>query len=264
MKKKNVMALFLSLSLISGLIPGSAIMAEEENFLSNLQSMYDEIEVQYRPDVRWWLAEGLNTDDTLKRNIQQMYDFGFGAAEFLAMPENGADSSIYGWGSEEWSSDTRLIIEEAAKLGMGFSLTSGTHWSNANLSDTYIWDGKAMGPDNKASAKELNYSTICLAPGETFDGELPMGVIPERAAGAEEFVFQGVVAAKVITSREGAGADYAEGEGTGVLDIHTIALTDQVTEKDGSYSLTWTAPDDGDYVLLTYFMKLQTDEPISK
>ena len=102
-------------------------LIENDAFAHRLHEMYDQIEMRYRPDVRWWLAEGLNTDETLKKNIGELCYFGFGAAEFLAMPEPGADSAIYGWGSDEWTADTRLIIEEATRRGMGFSITSGTH-----------------------------------------------------------------------------------------------------------------------------------------
>ncbi len=44
-----------------------------------------------------------------------------------------ADPKLYGWGSEEWVHDSRLLIGEAAKRGLGISMTSGTNWSNANL-----------------------------------------------------------------------------------------------------------------------------------
>lgn len=40
---------------------------------------------------------------------------GFGAVEFLAMEEPGADSRMYGWGSEEWVHDSHVIFEEATK-----------------------------------------------------------------------------------------------------------------------------------------------------
>ena len=66
----------------------------KKNRKTELQNTFAKIETPFRPDVRWWLAEGLNTDPTLKKNIQDIADLGFGAAEFLAMPEPGADSSI--------------------------------------------------------------------------------------------------------------------------------------------------------------------------
>ena len=231
----------------------------------NLEQMFGEIERPYRPDVRWWLAEGLHTDPTLRRNVKEIYDSGFGAAEFLAMPEPGADSSIYGWGSEEWTSDSRLIIQEATERGLGFSLTSGSHWATANLPDTYVWQGRPYNPDHKAASKELDYATILLQPGECFEGKIPYPVHIEAVAGDihgsaatyTEHVFQGVVAAKLIKAREGAGQDYAyrEGSGTGALDASTLVdLTDQVRQEDGAYVLRYQAPEDGQYALFCYFM----------
>lgn len=259
------LALGLSAALFAGGMAPAFAQEAPDAFAQKLEGMYDEIEIEYRPDVRWWLAEGLNTDETLKKNIQELYDSGFGAAEFLAMPEPGADSSIYGWGSEEWTNDTRLIIQEATEKGMGFSLTSGTHWANANLPDTYIYDGEPYNPDNKAASKELNYSTVYLAPGEQFSQALPHPVAIHSdeddawgtSASFTKQEFQGVVAAKLVEPRARAGQafGYAEGEGTGVLDLHSVIdLTGQVREENGEYSLDWTAPEDGEYALLTYWM----------
>ena len=73
-----------------------------------------EPEKEYRPDVRWWLAEGMHTDQTLKREMEMLDEMGMGAIEFLAMEEPGADSRQYGWGSEEWVHDTHTLVAEAA------------------------------------------------------------------------------------------------------------------------------------------------------
>lgn len=240
------------------------------SFEKKLHKLYDTIETKYHPDLRWWLAEGLNTDETLRKNVQQIKDSGFGAAEFLAMPEPSADSTIYGWGSEEWTSDTRLIVEEATRHGLGFSLTSGANWSNANLPDTYVWKGVPYNPDNKAASKELDYATIRLQAGESFQGVLPLPVKltgsadkkafesrHDTSAAYKEQLFQAVVAAKLITPRENSGQDfgYAQGKGTGIIDVETLTdLTDKVKELNGEYTLDWTAPDDSEYLLLIYWM----------
>lgn len=240
------------------------------SFEQKLHDLYDTIETKYHPDLRWWLAEGFHTDETLRKNVQQIKDSGFGAAEFLAMPEPSADSSIYGWGSEEWTSDTRLIVEEATRHGLGFSLTSGANWSNANLPDTYVWKGVPYNSDNKAASKELDYATLRLKAGESFQGALPLPVKIISSADKKNFnarhgssaafkkqLFQAVIAAKLITPRKNSGQDfgYAQGEGTGIIDVETLTdLTDKVKELNGEYILDWTAPDDGEYLLLTYWM----------
>ncbi len=192
------------------------------------QKYYDVPEKKYRPDVRWWLAEGLHTDKTLRNEMQMLDDMGMGAIEFLAMNDPGADSKVYGWGSEEWVHDSHVLIEEAAKRQMGFSMTSGTNWSNANLIN--------ITPDDKAAAKELSFVEENLKAGETRTGELPRCKIVTENVNVQDLI--AVVAAKVV----------GEKDGKPILDKDTIVLTDQV-END---CLTWTAPADGDYKLLTF------------
>lgn len=267
--KKRLITFVLALSMVLSAMPFATAAepaAASDPFAEKLTNLYasENLEMEYRPSVRWWLAEGLNTDETLKKNIQEIYDSGFGAAEFLAMPEDGADSKLYGWGSEEWNTDSQLIIKEAAKLGLGFSLTSGTHWSNANLPDTYTWEGEAFNPDNKAASKELDYATINLSAGEQFNGKLPEPAHTKSGGcgGATTLNYSknelvSVAAGKVVTARQGSGGDtYAEGNGVGVLDLSTMMdLTDKVvTTDDGTISLNWTAPDDGDYAIFAYWL----------
>ncbi len=247
----------------SGTLHDVSDSSQENAFIRRIQKWFDEVETCYRPEVRWWLAEGFHTDKTLRKNIREIAQSGFGAAEFLAMPEPGVDSAVYGWGSEEWASDTRLIIEEATRLGLGFSLTSGANWANANLPDTYVWEGQRFGPDSKAAAKELDVATIMLHAGEAYSGVLPLPakVSPKKsdvhgtAVGYQEQLFQAVVAARVLRPREGCGPGYAQGAGTGILDISSLTdLTGCVVQEEDCYILSWTAPKDDEYALFVYWM----------
>ena len=126
---------------------------------------FEKPDKQYRPDVRWWLAEGFHTDQTLKNDIRLLDEAGFGAVEFLAMEEPGADSKLYGWGSEEWVHDSEIVFNETTKRKMGVSATCGTNWSNANLI--------TIDPDHKAAAKELDFTEETLKAGETRTGAIP-------------------------------------------------------------------------------------------
>ncbi len=197
-------------------------------------------DIIYRPEVRWWLAEGFHTDETLKNDITMLNDAGFGAVEFLAMGEEGADSTVYGWGSEEWVHDSNLVIEEATKHRMGVSVTSGTNWSNANLT--------TIVPDDKAAAKELDFTVETVKAGETRTGRLKKCDIVMPDVNVQELV--AVVAGKVTG---------AEGE-SAVLDKSSlIVLTGFVQEE----SLTFHAPEDGDYEMFTFWLHGtgQTAEP---
>ena len=101
-----------------------------------------------RPEVRWWLAEGLHTDETLRTEIEAAHRMGFGGMEFLAMDEGQVDHARYGWGSEEWVHDSAVVVAETTARGMAVSFTSGTNWSNANL--------PTITPESDAAAKELD------------------------------------------------------------------------------------------------------------
>nr|WP_300050499.1 glycosyl hydrolase [uncultured Nocardioides sp.] len=257
--------LALSAGLAATVAPGLAAPSPQAaqaatapaSFEERMEALFDDIETEYRPGVRWWLAEGLNTDETLKANVKEIADSGFGEAEFLAMPEPGAPDDIYGWGSQEWTHDSRLVMEEAVKRDLGFSLTSGTHWATANLPDTWSWQGARFDLDNKASSQELNYSTVLLNAGERHNAALPRPVLPTQAAAARVMTYQGVVAAKITTARTNSGQanGYREGTGTGNLDFSTLVdLSDRVVQNGTDYTLDWTAPADGQYALFTYWM----------
>jgi hypothetical protein len=199
--------------------------------------------IEYWPEVRWWLAEGFHTDQTLKKDIQMLYDAGFGAAEFLAMDEPGADSSRYGWGSEEWVHDSQLIIKETTEKKMGASMTSGTNWSNANLI--------TINPDHKAASKELDFTAEVVSPGVTREGLLSKAVPTESKhefMHAAKWNIQELVAVVAVKrlSEEG-GAVYLDKEAV-------LILTDKVEGTSDERTLTWTAPEDGEYELLTFWL----------
>ena len=178
----------------------------------------EEPEKKYRPEIRWWLAEGMHTDGTLRREMEMLDEMGMGAVEFLAMEEPGADPKLYGWGSEEWVHDSRLLIGEAAKRGLGISMTSGTNWSNANLT--------SITPDDRAASKELDCVIIPLEAGERFCGALPKCEIQTEHVEAQELV--AVVAARRMWEKDGCVC----------LDPETTVLTDLVATTRRWYAAT--------------------------
>lgn len=197
-------------------------------------------EIQYRPDVRWWLAEGFHTDETLVKEVKELYEAGFGAVEFLAMEEPGADSKLYGWGSEEWVHDSNTIVAETTKHGMGVSMTSGTNWSNANLI--------TITPDDRAASKELDYAVETVKAGQTRTGKIRESRL--FMAGVTRQELEAVVAIRIS----------GEEDGKVYLDAASAVV---LTEKVSDYALTWTAPEDGDYLLFFFWIHGtgQTAEP---
>lgn len=188
-------------------------------------------EKKFMPDVRWWLAEGLHTDKTLKKDLDLLNNFGFGAVEFLAMEEPGADSKIYGWGSEEWVHDSGLMFEETTKRGMGVSATCGTNWSNCNLT--------TITPDDRAAAKELDFVTEKLKAGENRQGKIKECKLFMPGVTKQEFV--AAVSVK----------DLGVLDGVHYLDAQSaVILNDKIENKE----LTYTAPQDGNYILFYFWI----------
>ena len=199
--------------------------------------------IEYRPELRWWLAEGLHTDETLRYEIDTAHRLGFGGMEFLAMDEGAIDHARYGWGAEEWVHDSQIVVEETTKRKMSVSFTSGTNWSNANL--------PTIDADHPAAAKELDLVSEDLPAGASRTGALPridleaepaaQNHLPGQRSEIHQQVLVAVIAARVV-----------EETATGaILDLDSVIdLTREVTDE----TLHWTAPNRGRWRLFTYWM----------
>ncbi|MFE5408176.1 glycosyl hydrolase [Microbacterium sp. NPDC056569] len=206
--------------------------------------------IEFRPELRWWLAEGLHSDATLRREIDDAHRLGFGGMEFLAMDEGAIDHARYGWGSEEWVHDSQVVVEETTRRGMSVSFTSGTNWSNANL--------PTITPDDRAAAQELDVASEALAPGARRSGPLPRIDLAAPAAARHLPGGRGTIRDQHLVAVVAARVVDAE---AGVLDASS--LTELTASVQGD-ALEWTAPDgDGDWRLFFYWLHGtgQTAEP---
>ena len=195
--------------------------------------------IEFRPELRWWLAEGLHTDATLRREIEDAHRLGFGGMEFLAMDEGAIDHERYGWGSEEWVHDSQVVVEETTRRGMSVSFTSGTNWSNANL--------PTIDPDQPAAAQELDVVHETLAPGQARSGPLPRidldapiaeTTLPGHRGIVRDQHLAAVVAARVV--------------GDGLLDASSLV---DLTGLVDTHGLDWTAPaGEGEWRVFVYWV----------
>jgi alpha-L-rhamnosidase len=221
----------------------AAVQGRTPLTIDDLAQLFRNPSIEYRPELRWWLAEGLHTDETLRREIDAAHRLGFGGMEFLAMDEGNIDHSRYGWGSEEWVHDSQIVVEETTKRNMSVSFTSGTNWSNANL--------PTIDADHPAAAKELDVVSEDLAGGATRSGALPRidltaeapdHLLPGSRGEVRDQAFVSVVAARVVDT---AGP-------VPVLDLDSaVDLTPAVRDE----ALEWTAPGDGDWRLFVFWMR---------
>ncbi|HLI02047.1 MAG TPA: glycosyl hydrolase, partial [Acidimicrobiales bacterium] len=224
------------------------------DFKLRTHAAYREVEMEYWPQVRWWLPEGLATDRTLDSNLEQIHDAGFGGIEIIAIPEDGVDHTVYGWGSDEWNEDSRRVIRGAVRRGLAFSLTSGAHWGTANIPDTHAYGGQPYDLDSPAAAQELDYASIVIRGGETFAGPVPPLTLPQKAKGARVVTLLGVLAVHLESERRSIeAADGTFTQTQGVLDLKTVVdLTPRVAEGGGT--VEFTAPGGVDVELFAFYI----------
>lgn len=127
---KKILSAVLSAAL---LLPAASVLAEDDAFAAEIERRYTAPSIDSRSEVRWWMAEAGHTDETIRAEIQAMYDGGFRGVELCAQGEDEISEADYGYGSAQWDHDLKLAMNTALDLGMTVSLTSGTNWATANV-----------------------------------------------------------------------------------------------------------------------------------
>jgi hypothetical protein len=200
-----------------------------------------------RPKFRWWWPDGLVDPAEIAREIDQIADAGFGGAEIAAVHHSIKDKSVldttrHGWGSTPWRDGVEAALRQAARRGLTVDLTLGPSWPVAVPGVT---------PDDTAAAQELAYGRVSVAAGATYQGPVPEP-LHEAASGVTRRTLLAVQAARV----EPANATRKE---TG-LDLASVRdLTPTV--RDGA--LSWTAPAEGDWLLISYWQRGSAQQPES-
>ena len=250
---KICFAVLLTLSLSATSLYAAEQPAESEkvqsagdDFAAQIEAAFAEPEMKYRPYARWWLAEGSHTDETLIESIHELYDAGYGGVEFVTLDESKfLDDASYAWGSPEWIHDTHVIIEECAKLGMSVSMTSGTHWATANL--------VSINPDQEAASQELGCVAVTPEAGSdgvpAYEGDVPVCKLPGNV---QKQQLVKVLAAKVT---ERGSERTAKGKvQPSKIDMASLQdITELVMENGDSRTISWTAPEPGDWDLFAFW-----------
>lgn len=253
MLKKKLVSILVSALLLSSTAANMAAFAspgEGTNFLDQLNANYNKPKQSFATEARWWLPEGGHTDETIREEINMMHEQGFTGFELCQLNEAGVDADVYGYGSESWSHDVKVAIEEASKLGMRVGLTSGTNWTHANI--------PGLDPNSEAAGQEIGISVENVAAGQKNQGTLILPAV-KRGVATEDVAktFVGTYAYRVGSTGNGKQT---------ILDTtaDAVNLTDQVVQTGAqTWTLDWTAPDDGDYVIYSMWQQgtFQSQEP---
>ncbi|WP_030224062.1 glycosyl hydrolase [Streptomyces sp. NRRL WC-3626] len=200
-----------------------------------------------RPKFRWWWPDGLVDPDEITREIDQIADAGFGGVEIAAVhhsirDKSPLDTARHGWGSTPWRDGVEAALRRAARRGVTVDITLGPSWPVAVPGVT---------PDDEAAAKELVHGRAELAGGATYEGPVPPPV-HEPAPHVTGTRLLAVQAARVDTAN-------STRKETGLAPDSVRDLTADVTGG----TLTWTAPADGDWVLISYWQRGSAQQPES-
>lgn len=250
---KKFLALFLSLTMLLTVSP-MAMADEADDFGKQLAERYAASDINERTEVRWWMAEGGHTDETLEEEVQAIYDAGFRGIELCQLSLNNLDAATYGYGSEQWNHDFHLVMNKALDLGMTVGITSGTNWNTTNV--------PGLDPDSQQAMQAVFQVHEFVAAGTGRAGTVPTSRQEEGSSGTTVYQlrdaaqFIGAYAYPVLDNS--ATPVIVDSEGI-------IALTDRImAAEDGSLTLDWTAEQDS--IVFYYWMEgtAQESSPATK
>lgn len=198
--------------------------AGASDFADRLESEYIDPDRVYSTDVRWWLGEASNTDESLLEEIQALYDGGFRGVELAMQGDAAAPDGLYAYGTDMWTHKWNLMMNKLLDLGMGVYLTSGTNWSTSNV--------PGLDPSSQSAMQNLTMGTGTVAPGAS------LTVLPAPPAAAQK------AGATFVTAYA-----YRIVEGDTVDPDSFVDLEPSLSQGADVWTqnVSWTAPSDGTY-----------------
>lgn len=99
------------------------ILPETEKYMKHTESSFEKAlkekfahpSIGTRTDVRWWMASGMHTNETILEEINAMHTAGFGGVELCQLADRNVDEKLYGYGSKQWENDVKLILNTDRK-----------------------------------------------------------------------------------------------------------------------------------------------------
>ena len=193
----------------------------------------------YKPMTRMWWPNAPQDLDELESEIRTIAEAGYGGIEIACVADSSGyvDPVQYGWGYNAWNEAILLTLKTAKEVGITIDLTVGPHWPLSI---------PGVNPDTADSAKEMQTGQVVVKAGTSFNGEAPACDIPLNSPWkSDELLYAS--AAKILDTNY----DESTGEQTYTYDSnHFIAV--EIGENN---IIQWTAPEDGNYVLFTYWLR---------
>jgi len=217
-------ALAATVPTVSRPMPSAPATVPPSAFAQQLEGKYVDPDRVYSTDVRWWLGEAANTDESLLEEIQALYDAGYRGVELCMQSDAAAPDLTYAYGSDMWAHKWNLMMNKLLDLGMAVYLTSGTNWATSNV--------PGLDPTSQAAMQNLTLGTSTVAAGQSITS-LTAPAATARKDGA-----------RFVTAYA-----YRVTDGDTVDPTSFIDLKPSITQGADAWTqnLSWTAPSDGTY-----------------
>lgn len=177
--------------------------------MCTIENLLDVSENKYRPKVRYWIPEGLVEEDSLRQDIAQLANRGFGGIEVVSENfQKRKVSSKHVWNSDDWLTAINVILDEAKNRNLTVDISNGMQWP--------ISSSTIMSCDDPSTLYELTYSFIEIVDYANKAMKLPNKRVV-RKEGIDNLI--AVFAYKVINDK--------------ILDIHSyIDLYEYVKDEE--------------------------------
>ena len=160
---------------------------------------WPEITRECRPwAYNWWLGSAVDRDN-LSRELQRYHDAGLGGVHIIPIyGAKGAENRSLEYLSPAWMEMLQFTVSEAARLGMGVDMTTGTGW---------CFGGPHIPPEQ--GGWRFKTEAVDVAAGDSLerplDGKSVVAVVARRGDGTDvELTKQVVEAGRVKWQASGA------------------------------------------------------------
>lgn len=128
---------------------------------------WDEIAMDMRPKVRYWVPAAAMDEADLREEICLLKERGFGGVEVVMLSETPEEilTGDEGWGTENWNRMIKVIADTTQKLGMTMDLANGPMWPIAMPA--------VQNADNPAALHELTFGILEVPESGYYKGPLP-------------------------------------------------------------------------------------------
>ncbi|WP_141576562.1 glycosyl hydrolase [Actinomadura sp. WMMA1423] len=184
-----------------------------------------------RPKIRYWWPCGEITPAAIEAEVRQIASRGFSAAEISCM--FSSNPGEYGWGSSALTDRLEKAVQAGRRHGVNIDFTVGPSWP-------LVVPG--LTPDSPGAAQEIAYGSTVVEGGTSHTGPVPAAPAPH--AGVEKQTLVAVQAVRCAVACTGAKP----------VKLDRSSLID-LTGRVRNGSVSWTAPADGEWLLLAYWWR---------